>query len=419
MTIGHVALVWGLTVVATTAIMIRPWRLPEAVWPVAASLILVFAGVFSPIEAIRGVRDGMDVYLFLAGMMLLAELAREEGLFDWLAAQAAHLARGSAKRLFFLVYLVGTLVTVFLSNDATAVVLTPAVVAMTKAARVRTPLPFLLICAFVANAASFVLPISNPANLVVYGAQMPPLWVWLARFTVPSLWAIGATLIVLYLTQRGRLNSAITTPVTVEPLSTGGRAAGVGIIFTGLALMGASAASIPLGLPTLMTALATVALVSICTRRVCWQPATKISWSVFPLVTGLFVLVRALDATGIIGLLKAPLLGAAAKPPAQITALAASLVALVSNLANNLPVGLLAGRVLQSAHAIGALPAAVLVGIDVGPNLAVTGSLATLLWLSALRRERIEMRPRDFLRVGAVVMPPALILAVGAVLLQG
>ena len=81
---------------------------------------------------------------------------------------------------------VGTVVTVFLSNDATAVVLTPAVYAATRAAG-ATPLPYLFVCAFIANAASFVLPISNPANLVIYGARMPPLLDWLRHFALPSL----------------------------------------------------------------------------------------------------------------------------------------------------------------------------------------------------------------------------------------
>jgi arsenical pump membrane protein len=66
-------------------------------------------------------------------MMLLAELARKEGLFDFLAGRAAHLANGSATRLFALVYGVGTVVKIFISNDATAVVLTPAVSAATTA----------------------------------------------------------------------------------------------------------------------------------------------------------------------------------------------------------------------------------------------------------------------------------------------
>jgi hypothetical protein len=123
-------------------------------------------------DAVTGVRKGLDVYLFLAGMMLIAEAARQEGVFDWFAALAVEHARGSPQRLFALVYAVGTVVTVFLSNDATAVVLTPAVYAATRAAG-ATPLPYLFVCAFIANAASFELPISNPANLVIFGGHMP------------------------------------------------------------------------------------------------------------------------------------------------------------------------------------------------------------------------------------------------------
>src|SRR5207253_10247296 len=129
-------------------------------------------------------------------MMLLAELARREGVFDWLAALSAQKARGSAGRLFALVFAVGTIVTALLSNDATAVVLTPAVYAAAKAAG-AAPLPYLFACALIANAASFVLPISNPANLVVFRSHMPPLSQWLASFVVPSFLSIAATYVVL------------------------------------------------------------------------------------------------------------------------------------------------------------------------------------------------------------------------------
>jgi arsenical pump membrane protein len=96
-------------------------------------------------------------------------------------------------------------VTIFLSNDATAVVLTPAVAAAVKTAKVRNPLPYLFICALIATAASFVLPISNPANLVIYGAHMLPLLQWLPRFAIPSALSILATYLVLRLTQRRAL----------------------------------------------------------------------------------------------------------------------------------------------------------------------------------------------------------------------
>ena len=107
------------------------------------------------------------MYLFLSGMMLLSELARVNGVFDWLASIAVRRARGSSARLFTLIYGLGTVVTILLSNDATAVVLTPAVLTAVRKAKAE-PLPYLFACALIANAASFVLPISNPANLVVF-----------------------------------------------------------------------------------------------------------------------------------------------------------------------------------------------------------------------------------------------------------
>ena len=134
----------------------------------------------------QAVAKGSDVYLFLIGMMLLSELAREQGVFDWVASVAVRGANGSCSRLFLLVYSVGTLVTIFMSNDATAVVLTPAILTAVRKAKV-SPLPYLFVCALIANAASFVLPISNPANLVVMGVHMPPLAEWLRLFAVPSI----------------------------------------------------------------------------------------------------------------------------------------------------------------------------------------------------------------------------------------
>src|ERR1700694_1849506 len=146
----QVSLTWIIAGLATAGVLIRPFAWPEAIWACAGALALVVLQILSPGEALAGVAKGTDVYLFLIGMMLLAEVARQEGLFDWLAALAVRYARGSARRLFLIIYAVGTLVTVFLSNDATAVVLTPAVYAAATAARVE-PLPYLFICAFIAN----------------------------------------------------------------------------------------------------------------------------------------------------------------------------------------------------------------------------------------------------------------------------
>ena len=216
----------AVAALAALGVVTRPFRLPEAIWAVGGALILVGFGVLPWRDALTGVARGTDVYLFLLGMMLLAELARQEGLFDWLAAKAARLAKGSATRLFTLIYGVGIVVTAFLSNDATAVVLTPAVAAVVRAAGIEKPLPYLFTCAFIANAASFVLPISNPANLVIYGSHMPPLLQWLPHYALASVLSIVATYVVLRLTQRRHLGQPIETAIEVPELTVPARLGG-------------------------------------------------------------------------------------------------------------------------------------------------------------------------------------------------
>jgi arsenical pump membrane protein len=88
--------------------------------------------------------------------------------------------------------------------------------------------------------------------------------------------------------------------------------------------------------------------------------------------------------------------------------------AVADNIANNLPVGLLAGSVAAADHLPKPVTAAILIGVDLGPNLSVTGSLATILWLVALRRENLEVSSWRFLRLGWLVMFPALTLALAA-----
>ncbi|WP_241771178.1 SLC13 family permease, partial [Acidisphaera rubrifaciens] len=257
--VNTMTMTWGIAALATGGVILRPWGLPEAIWAVAGAALLVLAGLLPAADAWRGVAKGTDVYLFLIGMMLLAEVARREGLFDWLAAHAARAAGGSGRRLFVLIYGVGTVVTAFLSNDATAVVLTPAVAAVVRAAEAENPLPYLLVCAFIANAASFVLPISNPANLVIYGSHMPPLLDWLPRYALPSAAAILATFAALWLTQRAALRQTIATEIDIPRLGTGGRIAAAGIVLTAAALMAASARDWQLGLPTCIAGAVTAA----------------------------------------------------------------------------------------------------------------------------------------------------------------
>jgi arsenical pump membrane protein len=413
-----VILIWVISVLSIALVITRPFKVPEYVWAASGAILLLLLRLLTPAEGLAGVAKGLDVYLFLTGMMFLAEVAREEQLFDWLAARATRLAKGSAQRLFLLIYLVGVVVTTFLSNDATAVVLTPAVASAVRAAKVKNPLPYLFICAFIANAASFVLPISNPANLVIYGAHMPPLRTWLLRYLLPATVAIVATYCILRYTQRAELSQPIEKDIELPALERGGQVALGGIGLTAVALLIASAFDKPLGLPTAITGILTTAVVLLIARKSPLVVVRSVSWAVLPLVAGLFVLVEALTKTGVTNWLSGLLTRGATESAAGTTWASGVGVALLCNVMNNLPAGLITGNVLQTAHVSEHIKSAMLIGIDVGPNLSVTGSLATILWLVALRRENIEVSAWQFLKLGALVMTIPLLLAIGSLFLQ-
>ena len=407
--VPHLA-TWTIAALATAAVIVRPGKLPEAVWAVGGALALLLFGLISPSTALQAVVEGWDVYLFLTGMMLLSELARREGLFDTLAGWAVRHAGGSARRLFALVYGIGIVVTVFMSNDATAVVLTPAVYVVAKKAGAK-PLPYLFACAFIANAASFVLPISNPANLVVFGEHMPPLMAWLRAFALPSLASVAVTWAALALLFRGELAAPVQSVSHVPRLSGTGRLAALGIVGVVIAMLAASALGFPLGAPALIAALVAIGTVQASKREAPWALLEHVSWSVLALVAGLFVLVAGVVQTGLVAALTEGLRAAANSAPRETAWGAGAVVALASNLMNNLPAGLVAGTAAHTGAMPDVVRSAIAIGIDLGPNLSVTGSLATILWLVALRREGEHVSAWEFLKVGAVAMPLALIAA--------
>jgi arsenical pump membrane protein len=409
-------LTWGIAALATFGVVARPWKLPEFIWAAAGAVLLVVFDLLPWREAVAAAGKGLDVYFFLVGMMLLAEVARKEGLFDWLAVQAVQSSRQSASRLFAIVYAVGTVVTIFLSNDATAVVLTPAVYAATRAAKVE-PLPYLFICAFIANAASFVLPISNPANLVVFGDRMPTLLEWLRYFALPSAVAIVVTFLILRFSQRDNLRGRIESEVRPMKLSPGAAVVAGGIGATAIVLLASSALGHDLGLPTFACGTIVAAVVLLIGWKSPLPVLRDVSWSVLPLVAGLFVLVEGLNRTGVLPTLADGLQEAAAAAPHPTAWGAGILAAFASNLINNLPMGLIAASTTQVAHASHQITGAILIGVDLGPNLSVTGSLATILWLIALRREGENVGALRFLRLGVLIMPPALILSLLALTL--
>jgi arsenical pump membrane protein len=306
-------------------------------------------------------------------MMILAEVAREEGVFEWVADVAAQ----------------------------------HAVLAVVRRAK-ADPKAYLLACAFIANAASFVFPISNPANLVVFDQHMPPLVLWLRIFLLPSVASIRVTFLCLRGLSRKQLREELRGEAEQALLTTEGKLALVGLAVAAVAFISSSALGLSLGAPTGAAALFAMAVVTWRNRSIPLRVAKGVSWSVLPLVAGLFVIVEALQNAGLQSL------GLGMRTLAETTSwlakgTAAFVVALLSNGMNNLPVALMSGAAVRHAQETSIVAHAMLIGVDLGPNLSVTGSLATILWLIALRREKVQITAWEFFKIGVIAMPLALI----------
>ena len=282
-------------------IMTRPWRWNEARIALTGAAVLLLLGLIRPRRGPHPVRD-WNTFLFFLGMMGLSAMAETAGLFDWLAVQAAQSARRSAARLFLNVFLLGTVITMIFSNDATALILTPVVYVLVT--RLRLPvLPYMFACTYIADTASFLLPISNPINIIVLSRFPLDLFSFLRLLFLPSLVVIAINFAIFYLLYRSQLKGVTFQP---DRLPTAERAVEHKAYFrytlwvlaiVAPAYVIAAAFLFPLSTVAVAGALLLLAGALFWKRTTLVEAAKGISWSIFGFIAGMFIVVRAIENT--------------------------------------------------------------------------------------------------------------------------
>src|SRR5579859_1459342 len=203
--LAHTLLITCIAILTLVGIMTRPFKWNEALIALAGAGLMLLLGLINPVDAGAVLLKDWNTFLFFLGMMSLSALAEVAGLFDWLAFQSARLSGNSSRRLFLNTFILGSLISMFLSNDATALILTPIIYSLVT--RLRLPaLPFLFACTFIADSASFLLPVSNPINIIVLSVFPLDLWTFLRLLLLPSLVVIGINLAVFMLLYRADLS---------------------------------------------------------------------------------------------------------------------------------------------------------------------------------------------------------------------
>jgi arsenical pump membrane protein len=406
---GTARVVLTLTVFATmlALVVVRPRRWNEAWWTTLGAAAMLVLGLVSPRQAIGAIVAGKNALLFLLSLLALSLLVDKSGFFEWAAIRCARIANGNARTLYRNAFVLGAIVTALLSLDTTAVMLTPVVLALAK--RLKLPAaPYVVLCAFVANVASLVLPISNLTNILFADAFHLTFAAFAVRMVAPQLVALTATYALLRWHFRRGLPDSFDGRSLPEPASVVPNRAYFHVCVTVLVVVLIGYFLAPLvGHEPYVVAYAgsaVLAIVGAATGRVRVRAMRELSWDLFPFVVGLFVAVQGLENLGIVGVASRWLAHLTPGSPAQLSA-AAGATAFASNVMNNLPAALIARSVLLGSHAQTGTVLAALVGADVGPMVTPFGSLATMLVVAIARREGEEVPTGAFVMFGLWAAP--------------
>jgi arsenical pump membrane protein len=411
----------------------RPRGLPEAVVAVPAALLVIATGAISAHDALEQARRLGPVIGFLAAVLVLAQLCDDDGLFRACGAWVARAAAGRQQRLLALVFAVAAVTTAVLSLDATVVLLTPVVFATAARLEARAR-PHLYACTHLSNSGSLLLPVSNLTNLLAFAAVGLSFGRFAGLMALPWLGVIGTEYVVFRRFFAADLATGARGDMGGRPGGTGGgsppcrkaappcdgaqpvRDGGAPEVpvFT-LAVVAATLAGFVLasaaGVNPAWAALAGVVVLgarALAQRRTSGVALARAADAPFLLfVLSLGIVVQAVTGNGLGSALR-PLVPAGTSLPALLGV--AALAAALANVINNLPAVL----ILLPLAAPGGPAAilAVLLGVNIGPNLTYTGSLATLLWRRVLRQHGSGPSLWEFTRLGLLTVPAGLAIAV-------
>ncbi len=406
--------VLGIVLVTLGLMLVRPGDRPEGLYATAGAIAVVATGAVAIGDIPSLVGDVSNVLLFLAGMLLLVGVVDQARVFTIVAELCAQWARGSGPLLYMLIALLAIAVTTLLSLDVTVILLTPIVLSL-AGRRGLDPIPMLFATVFLANIASLALPVSNLTNLLLFDRLDLRFSDFAGVMWWPNLVASVTALVLLWWLFRRRIPPRFGQPAPDIPVVhvvtpwTGFCAAGLTVTLVALVALGFA------GYPLWWAAVTGGVLLgglAVGSRRMSVpQIAEALSPSVFLFVISMTVVIAAFERAWLDE-------RTITLPESEVGGMILAMLgnAAGSNVVNNVPMVLLSAGIIERAspHLRDALTYGSLVGANIGPALTTYGSLATILWLTFLRRHGVEVRTADYLRVSLLVVPVVLVVTTAA-----
>lgn len=361
----------------------------------------------------QGKMNPIKILVLFISLSMISISLDELNFFNFLATKVLNKAKGSQYKIFFSIYLLVALLTVFTSNDIVILTFTPFIISFSKKAKIN-PLPY-LICEFVnANTYSMLLSIGNPTNIYLSGSSDISFAYYLSKMWLPTLFAGLATLITIFLIFRKDLSKEIED-IEVEEVQLNNKP----LVIINLCVLGVTTILLVIsnyvslemwaiclgGMVTMSLVLMTYSLLKK-NGEYLFVTYKRLPYNLIPFILSMFILVLSLKENGIISELQKILDTLSINPLAETFTYTVSST-LFDNVINNIPMSVLYSSILEGKDELAIF--STIIGSNIGAYLTPIGALAGIMWMSILKKNDLDFNFVSFVKYGIILVPVAII----------